>query len=34
LGHDKTTLLNRNLILRFKGTEKKRMQETVKIEWN
>jgi hypothetical protein len=32
LGHDKTTPLNRNLILRFSGTEKKRKQGTVRTE--
>jgi hypothetical protein len=29
---DKTTPLNRHLVPRFSGTEKKRMQETVKTE--
>jgi hypothetical protein len=34
LGRDRTTPLNRNLVPRFSGTEKKRMQEMVKTEWN
>jgi hypothetical protein len=34
LGRDRTIALNRNLVPRFSGTEKKRMQETFKTEWN
>jgi hypothetical protein len=34
LGCDKTTSLNRNLVPKFSETKKKRMQITVKTEWN